>query len=243
MTPGGLGEHLQSLKLLPPDYFWHRHRYRLALEFVPPHARTLLDYGCGDGRFVRTLVQAFKGSGRTILACDTFPLAYEALQEEIASQQARWLANPAEVQGSCDFVSALDVIEHCEDDRAEVFALARLLRPGGVLFISVPAFPELWSDWDAGLGHFRRYRPEGLAELLAAAGLRVQKCSCFFSYLAVPAWLRARRRGGERPAQFPILSGPANGLLNALGFLERRWLQTWDIPFGSSVFAAATAPT
>jgi SAM-dependent methyltransferase len=63
--------------------------------------------------------------------------------------------------GSLDYVTALDVLEHTPDDRAVVDGFHRLLKPGGVALVTVPASMALWSDWDVVLHHYRRYsRPQ-----------------------------------------------------------------------------------
>src|SRR5258708_25308481 len=60
-----------------------------------------------------------------------------------------------------DYVTAVDVVEHTPDDQAVVKGFHRLLKPGGVALVTVPASMALWSDWDVALHHFRRYsRPQ-----------------------------------------------------------------------------------
>jgi SAM-dependent methyltransferase len=61
-----------------------------------------------------------------------------------------------------DALFALDVIEHLDDDRGAVAQMAQLLKPGGVAVISVPALPELFSEFDRIQGHRRRYVPDTL---------------------------------------------------------------------------------
>jgi SAM-dependent methyltransferase len=75
---------------------------------------------------------------------------------------------------SIDCVTALDVLEHTPNDRAVVAGFHRLLKPGGVALVTVPASMALWGDWDVALHHYRRYSrpqlkgifPEGQWELL-----------------------------------------------------------------------------
>jgi 2-polyprenyl-3-methyl-5-hydroxy-6-metoxy-1,4-benzoquinol methylase len=82
-----------------------------------------------------------------------------------------------------DTVMYVDVLEHIEDDRAELARAARHVAPNGTLIVLAPAHQFLYSSFDAAIGHFRRYRlgvlldlcPPGLsvarARYLDAAGL------------------------------------------------------------------------
>jgi SAM-dependent methyltransferase len=59
----------------------------------------------------------------------------------------------------------MDVLEHIEDDRAELARAAARLRPGGHLVVLSPAHPWLFTPFDRAIGHYRRYT---LATLCAA---------------------------------------------------------------------------
>ena len=72
-------------------------------------------------------------------------------------------------------VLALDVIEHIDDDRAAVTRLGRLVRPGGVVILSVPALPEFFSEFDEIQGHRRRYLPETLRAAFSGSDLAVER--------------------------------------------------------------------
>jgi SAM-dependent methyltransferase len=88
-----------------------------------------------------------------------------------------------------DSVIYVDVLEHIEDDRAELAAAARQVAPGGTLVVLSPAHPWLYSEFDRRIGHFRRYNaasitaisPPGFAiELLRyldAAGMLASVCN------------------------------------------------------------------
>jgi SAM-dependent methyltransferase len=69
--------------------------------------------------------------------------------------------------GFFDAVVAFDVFEHIEDDRQAADEIRRVLKPGGALVFTVPAFPFLYSSHDRALGHFRRYDKSGAEKLLA----------------------------------------------------------------------------
>ena len=59
--------------------------------------------------------------------------------------------------GQFDTIIYIDVLEHIEDDRGELSAAARLLRPGGRLIVLSPAHQRLFTPFDAAIGHYRRY--------------------------------------------------------------------------------------
>jgi SAM-dependent methyltransferase len=68
--------------------------------------------------------------------------------------------------GRYDTLLYIDVLEHIEDDRAELERAARLLSPGGRLIVLCPAHQALYSEFDRAIGHFRRYN----AKTLTACG-------------------------------------------------------------------------
>ncbi|WP_428390348.1 class I SAM-dependent methyltransferase [Lichenicoccus sp.] len=78
-----------------------------------------------------------------------------------------------------DLVAAFDVVEHVEDDDAAFAELARVTAPGGALLVSVPLHQAAWTAFDAEVGHARRYEPDRLLALLAAAGFQVRQSALF----------------------------------------------------------------
>jgi SAM-dependent methyltransferase len=76
--------------------------------------------------------------------------------------------------GSLDLIYTVNVLEHIPDDVGAVAALRARLKPGGRLIAYVPAFPILYSSMDRKVGHIRRYRRAGLADLLRGTGLRIE---------------------------------------------------------------------
>lgn len=78
-----------------------------------------------------------------------------------------------------DLVAAFDILEHVPDDTLAVAEITRVLRPGGLLLLSVPLHPSRWTDFDAMVGHYRRYSPGDLTDLLAKHGYRVESSALF----------------------------------------------------------------
>ncbi|NBT14062.1 MAG: class I SAM-dependent methyltransferase, partial [Planctomycetia bacterium] len=150
---------------------------------------------------------------------------------------------------SFDAVCAFDVIEHVEDDAGAVAEMKRVCRRGGILFVTVPASPLLWSEHDEINHHFRRYRIGQLESLFK--GCDTLLCSGFNSLLFAPiAVHRVVRRIMDRlspPRNRPLKSdfsrsqfSALNGLLESLFGLESLWLsQGIGLPWGVSAMIIA----
>jgi len=155
--------------------WWHA-RARLAVailqkESVLPPAR-VLEAGCGWGTNLEALAKAgYRVDGLDISrrALEVIDRPDRRLIEADLTQEVPTLAEPY------DALLALDVIEHLDDDRAAVRRLGALVRPGGLVVVSVPALPELFSDYDRIQGHRRRYVPNTLQGAFADSDLKVTK--------------------------------------------------------------------
>lgn len=89
-----------------------------------------------------------------------------------------------------DLVIAFDVIEHVQDDSRACRELCRVLKPGGRLLLSVPLHAERWTEFDALVGHARRYDLPELRALLTDHGLTVEKSAAFGMRPTNPELLR-----------------------------------------------------
>ena len=78
-----------------------------------------------------------------------------------------------------DLVAAIDIIEHVPDDALALAEITRVLRPGGLLLLAVPLHPSRWTEFDAMVGHYRRYSPDVLVEILAKHGYRVERSALY----------------------------------------------------------------
>jgi SAM-dependent methyltransferase len=105
---------------------------------------------------------------------------------------------------SFDLVCAFEVLEHVEDDRAELGMWRDRLRPGGWLLLSVPAHEKRFGAADRRVGHFRRYNSDRLAELLSETGFETSELVTYgfpLGYaLEAGRHLLARRGEGEGTA-------------------------------------------
>jgi SAM-dependent methyltransferase len=100
-----------------------------------------------------------------------------------------------------DLVAAFDIVEHIEDEEAAFRELSRVLRPGGELLVATPLHPSRWTEFDALVGHCRRYDPDRLVSKLEEEGLTVVSSAVFGMQprsgllLRIGVWwMRNRRR-------------------------------------------------
>jgi SAM-dependent methyltransferase len=131
-------------------------------------AKRILDFGAGGG----LLAAKLRDAGYDVVCIET----EHRLRSELTSAgfEAHADLEPIE-DASLDFVYSLNVLEHIADDRCAVTSLARVLKPGGALFIYVPAFMVLYTSMDRQVGHLRRYRANGLRSVVEQSGLRVER--------------------------------------------------------------------
>ena len=137
--------------------------------------------------------------------------------------------------GSLEYVTALDVLEHVPDDAAVVRGFHRLLKPGGIAAVTVPASMALWSDWDVGLHHFRRYHRAQLRALFPAEGWEIIYVN-YTNVVVYPAVWLVRKWRALRPGK------PVEAAARTEDRLPPRWLNSllrslfvgmarWRVPF------------
>ena len=152
---------------------------------------TLLDFGAGTGCFAGEMAQRCRA-----FALDSYPESLAKLRRCFPADRVLEPSADGRVplaDASIDCVTALDVLEHLERDAAAVAEFRRVLRPGGLAVVTVPASMRLWSDWDVSLRHLRRYDRASL-EALFGAGWTVEHVA-YMNSLAFPlVWLLRRRR-------------------------------------------------
>jgi SAM-dependent methyltransferase len=160
-----------------PEFVGPRHelRERLLLDLFlsgSPGA-CVLDAGAGQG----TMSMRLERLGFEVTSTDLSAAAVDVLRERLAGEVRQ--ASVTELpfpDGTFDGAVLAEVLEHVEEDGRALTEVARVLRPGGVLALSVPANPKLFGPSDEWAGHVRRYTRAALLEASAGAGLTVHRC-------------------------------------------------------------------
>jgi len=154
---------------------------------------SIMDIGCSSGSFLRLLRHRFPNYSIVGADCVRAPLErLSRSMQNIPLLHFDLLKCPWPDQ-SFDALVLLNVLEHIEDDLGAACQAFRILRPGGVAVIEVPAGPGLYDVYDQELMHFRRYRMADLLKTLRTAGFEVVERSHLGFFLFPGFWLVKKR--------------------------------------------------
>jgi ubiquinone/menaquinone biosynthesis C-methylase UbiE len=167
-------------------HWWLSSRRKMVLDWIAQRypGRTdlhILDVGCGTGLMLQEM--------QTYGTVEGVELSDEAL-EYCRRRGCRNVRKASAMElpfadASFDVLTAVDILEHMDDDHRALREWARVLKPGGRLFVFVPAHRWLWSLQDEISGHRRRYAFRELRRLVEGAGLRLERQS-YVSTLLFP---------------------------------------------------------
>ncbi len=236
------------------SHWWFRWRYELITGLVgaldPGPDFRILDAGCGTGQMLEHLTKHGQAVG-----VDSSPEAIHfAASRDVDRLVLGSIFDLPFAPDSFDCVLSLDVIEHVDDDRQLVRHLYSVVKPGGHLIVTVPAFQALWSEHDEVNWHKRRYRSGQLERLLQETGLEIERLTYCNTALFVPI-LAARKlknlknrlwprwdAAGVPDSDLNELPRPLNEGLFRLMQAERRFMARRDLPFGVSLLAIGRKP-
>jgi SAM-dependent methyltransferase len=216
---------------------------------VPSNNLTVLDVGCGAGNMIHHLSRY-----GTVIGIDNNPVPLEiAHQRGYDARLADAEDMPFEDE-SFHLVTALDVIEHCDDDLQILRECHRVCTDGGWIAITVPAFQWLWSNNDVINDHKRRYSRSDLRARVTEAGFAVSRMTYnnFFVFPVAAPLILARRGAEKEPklatpstdgeayqVEMEPTSPPVNAVLTGVGRLEANVLHYTDLPLGTSMICIA----
>jgi SAM-dependent methyltransferase len=157
-------------------------------ELTPFLGSRAVEVGAGRGDLSTVLLRTRL---KHLYAFEPSPNMYPALSAVTEGQSRITAINdyfePDPALGAIDSVLYINVLEHIEDDHAELARACKALRPGGRLLLFVPALRWLFSEADRSVGHFRRYHKKELVKLVEGAGFEVEKAR-YFDFAGIIPW-------------------------------------------------------
>jgi SAM-dependent methyltransferase len=235
---------IKSERDLDETYWWFVGRRMVIdtiLQCFGSPCRLAVDIGCGSGRNMELLAH----HAHTVMGLDRSPAALTlAAAHGFQTANADGQAIPL---GDCsvDLLSALDVLEHLDDDMRALAEFHRVLRPDGLLLITVPAYRFLWSEHDEALMHRRRYIASELHAKLTRSGFRVLKRSyaVFFTFFPIVFYRLFRGLFPKDPfapkASHVKLPNFLNDALIQLLKFEAWMMRAVNLPWGTSIVVLA----
>ena len=245
------------LTVLAEDrHWWFAGRTRAILKYLdaelgqaqPGDNRQVLDVGSGAGNMAHHLAPYGKVIG---LDYNERPLAIAGAR---ALDTTQGLGDKLPfADASFDLVALLDTVEHIENELGVFSECCRVLKAGGKLVVTVPAFMWLWSYNDVINDHKRRYTIPELRQKLELCGLRVKRAS-YSNFFVFPLIAGMRLlRPADPDLDSPHLTAdeevyqvemeptpePVNTILHGISWLEAELLARTELPIGTSILCIA----
>jgi len=242
----------QAMFDLETTYWWFVGRRIILAETLQRHisapVKQALDIGCGTGGNFSVLSRFSKG----VIGLDTSPRALDYCRSRgwNAVELIREDGRLRFTDETADLVTLLDILEHLRDERPLLGEIRRVLRPDGLLIVTVPAFQLLWSEHDVALHHYRRYTRKNLTRLLGDAGFKIISASYVITfsfpiiilYRILKGTLNILHPRAEK-ASYVRLPRLLNAIFIRILAWESKLLARITFPFGTSVLVVAGKQT
>lgn len=231
------GDLYEDLYIQEEKHWWHISKRKVVAlllgAFLNSKKLKILDIGCGAGKTMDML----SGFG-TVWGVDNNKKALSFCKKRDKFRHLR-LGEAADTGFQDDFfdlITMLDVLEHT-DERDTLAETNRILKAGGIMIISVPAYQWLWSRWDVVLKHKKRYTKRDLESVVKEYGFTIMLCSYMYSFLVLPAFILRKIKSNKNSYNSDFSANPPliNFLFTMLANIERYFVMKGWIPFGTSL--------
>jgi SAM-dependent methyltransferase len=197
----------------------------------------ILDVGCGTGANLEMLSQFGNAEG-----VDVSDDALEFCRRKGLTVQKGLAETLPYDDGSFDVTTALDVVEHLDDDLVGLKEMYRVTKRGGYSLIFVPAFMWLWGVQDHVSNHRIRYTRKQIVERLKSAGYTIERATyanwTFFAPILAGRTLM-KLTGIKPESENNVNISALNGIFGKVFSAERFWLKNFNFPFGVSIVVVA----
>lgn len=216
------GKDLEAMSFAVKYHRWMLNEFK---EFVGSH---IVEVGAGTGSFSEMLLGMRPETLHLVEPSEMFDELQRKIGPNGQGTSVRLhnsifesAASEITAERRPDTIIYVNVLEHIEDDRHELELIRDVLADGGHALIFVPAMRALYSDFDRGIGHFRRYRKSELERKVRDSGMKVVK-SRYFDLAGIAPWfikyrlLRSNTMGGGAVAAYDKLVVPVMSRFESL---------------------------
>jgi len=243
---GFKASYFANLAQLEAGHFWFQVRNQLivwAIKTYCPQFRSFLEIGCGTGYVLSGIAKAYphvKLQGSEIFSAG---LAFAAERQPTINFMQMDGRNIPFVD-EFDAIGAFDVLEHIEEDEQVLVQMHKALQPHGMLLITVPQHPWLWSQADSYAHHVRRYTAKELRGKVENAGFQIIRITSFMSLLLPLMFISRLRQRQSKTEYDPTaelkISGWLNTIFKVIFNLEQIIIRFGlSLPFGGSLLLVA----
>lgn len=221
------------------NYWWFILKRNLITYFIQSlikKSASILEIGCGGGRLSLELQQL----GYKLISTDFEPSAVHYTKESGISHS--FVSNSGEgvpiKDETIDLIVMTDVLEHIKDHTLTIQECGRVLKKGGYIVITVPAYPCLFSSWDHWNKHYRRYTKKQLIHLAEISHLKIKKLT-FWNIPGIPFAILRKINDFFNPSQnyegFPPVPTFIEIPLKWFVSVENKWVRRFSLPIGLSL--------
>lgn len=178
-------EFFRELANLEKGNFWFEARNNLiiwAIQNYFPYAKNFLEIGCGTGVVLSNIKETFPSVlcyGSEIYT-EGLEYAKKRIKDDVFFQMD---ARDIPFEDEFDLIGAFDVLEHIVEDETVLSNICKALKNNGGIILTVPQHPFLWSSFDEGSKHVRRYTRKDITEKLEKCGFKIVRTTSFVAFL------------------------------------------------------------
>lgn len=228
----------EDLREHQEEHWWFKARREILTRALrgldlPPDSE-ILEIGCGTGGNLEML-----GALGNVCGVEMHEEACQYARTSSGKDiRVGYLPDQVPFDKKFDLICLLDVVEHIENDAEALKSLNSMLKPGGRIVITVPAYQWMYGKHDVLLHHFRRYSRSTLEKVVSGSDIAIEKLT-YFNALLLPITILAFIIDKLTPVdKFTGYDVPASWL-NATFYnifrLERFVIDKLNLPFGSSL--------